>query len=500
MIELQTPVQAAQWLRHHVTGELRTDSRRVQPGDGFIAWPGAATDGRQYMARAFEQGASVCLMQCEGSARWQDLQPADRVAALSQLKERTGLVADAYYEAPTQTLRVMAVTGTNGKTSTACWLAQALAHPAIDQRCGVVGTLGVGLWPELDYTGMTTPDPVLLQRSFRQMLQAGAQLCAMEASSIGIAEHRLDGTRIRTAVFTNFTQDHLDYHGSMQAYWEAKRQLFSWEGLQSAVVNIDDPQGFKLAAELADTGLDLWTCSRRQDARLRAWPLPSREGLSFEVREGDALCRIDTTLAGDYNIDNLLGVIGALRAQGLPLAKIAQACAQLEAVPGRMQRVVPAQGTAGVPMAVVDYAHTPDALTQALLALKPLASERGGQLWCVFGCGGDRDPQKRPLMAAAAEALADRLVLTSDNPRSESAAVILSQMCAGLKRPGAASVIEDRAVAIGSALREAAPADVVLVAGKGHETTQEVAGVFHPFSDVEQLQMAMAARWKEEQA
>ena len=499
MVELQTPQQAAQWLRQHVTGELRTDSRQVQAGDGFIAWPGAATDGRKYMARAFEQGANVCLMQREGGEPWQNLVPVDRVAALPQLRQHTGLVADAYYEQPTQQLKVLAVTGTNGKTSTACWLAQALAHPALGQRCGVVGTLGVGLWPDLTYTGMTTPDPVLLQRSFRRMLDAGAGMCVIEASSIGIAEHRLDATRIRTAVFTNFTQDHLDYHGSMQAYWAAKRQLFCWDGLQSAVINIDDAQGAALAAELAGAGLDLWTCSRRQDARLRAWPLPSREGLSIEVREGDALCRIDTTLTGDYNIDNLLGVIGALRAQGLPLAKIAQACAALQSVPGRMQRVLPAKAAeAALPLAVVDYAHTPDALTQALLALQPLARERGGQLWCVFGCGGNRDPHKRPLMAAAAEAQADRLVMTSDNPRGELAADILAQMRAGLQQAQAVQVIEDRAAAIAAALQQAAPADVVLVAGKGHETTQEVAGVFHPFSDVEQLQAALATRRTQE--
>lgn len=498
MVELQTPVQAAQWLSRHVTGELRTDSRQVQPGDGFIAWPGAATDGRAYMARAFAQGASACLMQHEGGEPWQDLEPADRLAALPQLRQCTGWVADAYYEQPTQNLRVVAVTGTNGKTSTACWLAQALAHPAIGQRCGVVGTLGVGLWPDLAYTGMTTPDPVLLQRSFRQMLQAGAQLCAIEASSIGIAEHRLDGTRIRTAVFTNFTQDHLDYHGSMSAYWAAKRSLFDWAGLESAVINIDDPQGALLAAELANKGLDLWTCSRRQDARLRAWPLPSREGLSFELREGGALCRIDTALAGDYNIDNLLGVVGALRAQGVPLAQIAQACAELQAVPGRMQRVVPVLPAADLPLAVVDYAHTPDALSQALLALQPMARERGGRLWCVFGCGGDRDPHKRPLMAAAAEALADRLVLTSDNPRSESVASILAQMRAGLQHPQSAIVQEDRAAAIGLVVRQAAAEDVVLVAGKGHETTQEIAGVFHPFSDVEQLQAALQRKARPE--
>jgi UDP-N-acetylmuramyl-tripeptide synthetase len=494
MVELQTPVQAAQWLHQNVTGELRTDSRRVQPGDGFIAWPGAATDGRQYMDRAFGQGASACLMQREGAEPWQNQQPADRVAALPQLKALTGLVADAYYEHPTQSLQVMAVTGTNGKTSTACWLAQALSHPAIGRACGVVGTLGVGLWPELQYTGMTTPDPVLLQRSFRQMLQAGAQLCAIEASSIGIAEHRLDGTRIRTAVFTNFTQDHLDYHGSMQAYWGAKRRLFDWQGLQSVVVNIDDPQGARLATEMAGSGLDLWTCSRRQDARLRAWSLPAREGLSFEVREGDALYRIDSALAGDYNIDNLLGVIGALRAQGVPLDRVVQACAALQAVPGRMQRVGPEASAAGLPLAVVDYAHTPDALSQALQALQPMARERGGRLWCVFGCGGDRDPHKRPVMAATAEALADQLVLTSDNPRSESAQAILAQMRAGLKRPQDAVLLEDRAQAIATAVTQAAPADVLLVAGKGHESTQEIAGVFHPFSDVMQLQQALQAR------
>lgn len=494
MVELQTPVQAAQWLREHVRGELRTDSRRVQPGDGFIAWPGAATDGRQYLGRAFEQGASACLMQREGCEPWQHLQPADRLAAMPRLKQRTGLVAASYYEEPSRALRVLAVTGTNGKTSTACWLAQALAHPAMGQRCGVVGTLGVGLWPELDYTGMTTPDPVLLQRSLRQLVNAGAQWCAIEASSIGLAEHRLDGAWIRTAVFTNFTQDHLDYHRDMPAYWAAKRQLFDWPGLQSAVINIDDAQGARLAAELAGSGLDLWTCSRRQQARLQARPLPSAQGLSFELREGEALQRIDTTLAGDYNIDNLLGVIGALRAQGLPLAQIARACADLRPAPGRMQRIMPATAAAGMPVVVVDYAHTPDALSQALLALQPLARERGGRLWCVFGCGGDRDPHKRPLMAAAAEALADRLVLTSDNPRSESPAAILDQMRAGLRQQQVAQVFEDRAAAIAHAVQQAAGVDVLLVAGKGHETTQEIAGVFHPFSDVLQIEQALAAR------
>ena len=494
MVELQTPTQAAQWLRQHVSGQLRTDSRQVQPGDGFIAWPGAATDGRQYMARAFAQGAAACLMQHEDSTAWHTLEPTDRLASLPGLKHSTGAVADAYYAQPSAHLRVLAVTGTNGKTSTACWLAQALAHPALGARCGVVGTLGIGVWPDLVYTGMTTPDPVRLQRGFDDMRQAGVQWCAIEASSIGIAEHRLDGTRIRTAVFTNFTQDHLDYHGSMADYWRAKRRLFDWHGLDSAVVNIDDPQGAHLAAELAHRGVDLWTCSRHQPARLRAWPLPNPEGLSFELREGEALCRIDTGLTGEYNIDNLLGVIGALRAQGMALAQIAQACAALQPVPGRMQRVSASAADGQIPLVVVDYAHTPDALHQALQALRPLARERGGQLWCVFGCGGDRDPHKRPQMAAVAERLADRLLLTSDNPRSESVAAILAQMRAGLQRPEAVLEQADRALAIGHVVQAAAAQDVVLVAGKGHETSQEIAGVFHPFSDVAQIQAALQER------
>ena len=491
MVELQTPAQAAQWLHRHVRGELRTDSRRVQPGDGFIAWPGAVSDGRQFMARAFEQGADACLMPQEGCAPWQDLEPADRLACLPGLRQNTGLVADAYYGEPSDALHLVAFTGTNGKTSSVWWLAQALAHPAVGLRCGVVGTLGVGVWPDLEPTGMTTPDPVLLQRSLRAMLGAGASLCALEASSIGIAEHRLDGTRIRTAVFTNFTQDHLDYHGSMAAYWAAKRRLFDWTGLRTAVVNIDDPQGARLASELGPSGLDLWTCSRQGPARLQAWPLPSREGLGLEVREGDALCRIDTALVGDYNIDNLLGVMAVLRAQGIPLAAIAQACAALRPVPGRMQRVMPTSLADAVPLVLVDYAHTPDALTQALQALRPLARERGGRLWCVFGCGGDRDPHKRPLMAAAAERLADQVLLTSDNPRSEPLARILQQMRAGLQQPQRVREIADRGQAIRLAVQQADVHDVVLVAGKGHETTQEIGGVFHPFSDVAQIQAAL---------
>ncbi len=491
MHELHSPQEAARWLHQRVTGVLRTDSRKVQPGDGFIAWPGAVTDGRQYLDKALAQGAAACLMAAEGCEPWRDLQPADRLAALPQLKALTGWVADAYYEQPSQRLGVLAVTGTNGKTSTAWWLAQALGSPVLQRSCALVGTLGVGVLPNLEVTGMTTPDPVLMQARFQAFADAGVDFCAIEASSIGLAEHRLDGTRIRTAIFTNFTQDHLDYHGSMAAYWAAKRALFGWDGLQAAVINIDDAQGAVLAQSLKTTALDVWTCSRLGAARLQARLLPSVQGLSFEVIEGAERLRLDTPLIGDYNVDNLLGVIGALRSVGIPLTQAVQACQHLSAVPGRMQRVgLDATG----PLALVDYAHTPDAVTQTLSALQSLARQRGGQLWCVIGCGGDRDPGKRPMMAAAAEALADHVMLTSDNPRSESPQAILDQMAAGLTGRAKAPMVVDRAEAIAMAVAQAQPQDVVLVAGKGHEDYQDVQGVRHPFSDAHQLQRALQAR------
>jgi UDP-N-acetylmuramoyl-L-alanyl-D-glutamate--2,6-diaminopimelate ligase len=277
----------------------------------------------------------------------------------------------------------------------------------------------------------------------------------------------------------------------MAAYWEAKRALFNWEGLQAAVINIDDAQGAALAQALKASALDVWTCSRQGAARLQARMQPGQQGLSFDVIEGAECIRLDTALIGDYNVDNLLGVIGALRSVGISLAQAVQACQHLSAVPGRMQGVgLEASG----PLALVDYAHTPDAVTQALSALQSLARQRGGQLWCVLGCGGDRDAAKRPLMASAAERLADHVVLTSDNPRSESPQAILDQMAAGLTDQAKAQVVIDRAEAIALAVSRAQAADVVLVAGKGHEDYQDVQGVRQPFSDVQQLQAALQAR------
>ena len=494
---LNNAAEAVQWLRQRVTGTLHIDSRLIAPGDGFIAWPGAATDGRAHVASATARGATACLVEQAGIEAFDfSALPGAHIAALPDLKAAAGDIAAQWFDQPSQALDVVAFTGTNGKTSSACWLASALQNSELlaHAPCGLVGTLGMGLLSNLENTGMTTPDPVRLQRAFRQMVDAGVRTCAIEASSIGLAEHRLAGTRIRVAVFTNFTQDHLDYHGSMEAYWQAKTALFDWPGLQAAVINIDDPHGAALHSALSERlghGLDVWSTSMRQSARLQAQDIAfGNAGLRFTVVEGDERHALQTSVIGDYNVANLLGVIAAMRALGVPLAQAVSACAALQPVPGRMECIA----LPGQPLVAVDYAHTPDALEQALRALRPLAQERGGQLWCVFGCGGDRDASKRPLMGAAAQHHADWVVLTSDNPRSEDPAHILHQVLQGTIAGQTVRVEPDRAAAIALALAEADARDVVLIAGKGHEDYQETAGIRRPFSDMAHAHAALRAR------
>ena len=384
---------------------------------------------------------------------------------------------------------MLAVTGTNGKTSSTWWLAQALSNleQASQIPCGVIGTLGVGVPPHVVSTGLTTPDPVALQAALAVFRTQGLKACAIEASSIGIEEHRLDGTQIHTAVFTNLTQDHLDYHGDMATYGRAKAKLFAWTGLRAAVINVDDVFGAELARELSVTrpALDLWTVSMHvkqgQPARLQAQAIRYLgAGVAFTVVEAGRHVPVTTRLIGAYNVANVLGVLATLRALGVDLAAAAQVCSGLTPVPGRMECVQ----VTGKPLVAVDYAHTPDALAQALQALKPLAAARGGKLWCVFGCGGDRDTTKRPLMGAVAAAGADRVVVTSDNPRSEEPDAIIGQILLGLTGVKGVMTEPDRAAAIALALQLAKPLDVVLVAGKGHEDYQEIGGVRRPFSDI----------------
>jgi len=508
MPALHTPQQAAQWLHQRGCAQLHSDSRQVRAGDGFLAWPGARSDGRSHVPEVMARGARACLVEQEGFA-WDTLVSADpmkntarsgeSVGTYAGLRRHSGAIAAAYHGHPSKALDVLAITGTNGKTSTAWWLAHALQ--AMGRGCAVVGTLGMGdvaqaaQWSHGG--GLTTPDSVLLQAGLRQFVDQGLEACAIEASSIGLREHRLDGTVLRLAVFTNFSQDHLDYHDSMDNYWQAKAALFDWPDLPAAVVNVDDAQGCRLAQTLLDRKrpAQVWTFSCQGPARVQArhirWHSSSEggAGLAFEVCEGDEALALQTRMVGAFNVSNVLAVIAALRALGHPLADAVQACAHLPSVPGRMNSL----GGVKQPLVVVDYAHTPDALEKALQALHSVAQQRQGKLWCVVGCGGERDVGKRPLMARVAEAQAQCVVLTSDNPRSEDPLAILAQMRAGLQQPDRAQVQADRRQAITDALAQAHARDVVLIAGKGHEMYQDIQGQRLPFSDAQLAQACLDA-------
>lgn len=656
---LVEPTELVAWLREHLpaTGRLVSDSRRVGKGDAFFALHGRRQDGSTFIAQAVQQGAAAVVMaipaqacQAEDAAEG-DVAQAEHAACgnfdyfknlptlpdaiqvpvcyVPCLGSQLGALADEYYDHPSQVLDVVAVTGTNGKTSTTHWIAQGVndrlaragdartedakngstdtsskrpaefaglvialdgdADTAMQPGRGrgvVIGTNGVGTPGALEYIGLTTPDPLTLQtlfQRFRADTEAPVGVVAMEASSIGLVQGRMQGTCIHTAVFTNLTRDHLDYHGSMQAYGAAKVGLFSWPTLQAAVVNLGDPLAIEIIDVLhrhsaAPRIIGYWVNNAHgapqagqadaafqamdDDARARlrrfyelamrcdevlelaldrdsgqhvlmmfpgsvvktllqlpeagADPvaLASGEGVVHARQQRlQAMFRNVATLRlnvlGRFNMENALAAAGAWRSLGWNFPAIVEGLHQLHPVPGRMEIVgLPAAQVSGAgeaapaaaiakaacPLVVVDYAHTPDALTNVLAALRDIAGQRGGQLCCVFGAGGNRDRGKRPEMARAVEAVADRVVVTSDNPRDEDPAQIIADVCQGLSKP-AWRTEADRRVAIDAAIAQAAPADVVLIAGKGRETTQEIAGVFHPFSDPEIAAQALASHW-----
>jgi UDP-N-acetylmuramoyl-L-alanyl-D-glutamate--2,6-diaminopimelate ligase len=402
----------------------------------------------------------------------------------------SGDIAHIVYGRPSERLWLAGVTGTNGKTSVSQWIAQAMN--AWDCKCAVVGTLGNGFPPALAASANTTPDAISLHRALAGYLEQGAVACAMEVSSIGLDQGRVNGVHFDVAVFTNLTRDHLEYHGSMEAYGEAKAKLFATAGLGAAVINLDDPFGRKLAARCRGRVRVIgYTLEERDGAdellAARNFAMTTT-GIAFEL-DG---ARCAAPLVGRFNAANLLAVIGALRAGDEKLADIAEVLPQLVPPPGRMQAV----GGVHEPLVVVDYAHSPDALDKALATLRETAQARGGSLACVVGCGGDRDAGKRPQMGAIAERLADRVVVTSDNPRSEDPQAIIAAIVGGMKlRP---DIEADRGEAIASAVLQADARDVVLLAGKGHEPYQEIAGVRHPFSDMAAAQSALAA-WRAKQ-
>lgn len=473
---------------------LENDSRRVRPGDVFVAYPGSRMDGRSFIPDVIRRGAGAVLWEARGF-RWNDGWRV-RNLAVEGLQALAGHLAHAVYGQPSAHLRLIGVTGTNGKTSCSQWLAHALS--AAGSPCAVIGTLGNGFPDRLDESLNTTPDALALHALLARFRLQGAQACAMEVSSIGLDQARCNGAQFDIAVFTNLTRDHLDYHGTMDAYAAAKRHLFAWPGLRAAVLNLDDAFGRQLAAERPGQltigytvdgaraeGLDL--CLRARNLRF------TQVGLAFNLHLDGAghhyETRIEAPLAGRYNVANLLAVAGALLAAGVPPADLPRRLGALRPAPGRMERH---GGAAGEPLVVVDYAHSPDALENALNALRPVAQARGGKLWCIFGCGGDRDRGKRPQMGDVARRCADAVWVTSDNPRSEDPLSIIADILPGAGR--AAEVEIDRPRAIQRVIDKAAVEDVVLVAGKGHEPYQEIAGVRHPYSDGTTVNEALAAR------
>lgn len=471
---------------------LAVDSRAVARGDVFLAYPGARSDGRRFVAEAVARGAAAVLWERDGFA-WPRELAAPNVA-VTELKRLAGPLAAEVYGRPSETLWGVGVTGTNGKTSCSQWLAQALAGAG--RKCAVVGTLGMGFPGALEENPNTTPDAVVVQRALKGFLDAGAACVAIEASSIGLEQGRLEGTRFDCALFTNLSRDHLDYHLDMEAYAQAKRRLFRSPGLAHAVLNLDDALGVRIAHMLAfgpvrrvgyslsrgaaaASGLEHWLEARDLTV--------SGDGMAFRLESSWGAVAITSPLIGRFNAANLLGVIGVLLVAGLRLDAIPGVCARLEPPPGRMQRI----GGGDAPLAVVDYAHSPDALDKCLASLRELARAQGGRLLCVFGCGGDRDRGKRTLMGEIASRHADFVVITSDNPRSEDPAAIVADILPGVRVPHAVHV--DRRAAIRAAIGTAHQGDVVLIAGKGHEPYQEIAGKRLPFSDVDEARAALVA-------
>ncbi|MDP3670332.1 MAG: UDP-N-acetylmuramoyl-L-alanyl-D-glutamate--2,6-diaminopimelate ligase [Telluria sp.] len=498
--------QIGAWIaRNAPAGRLASDSRRVKPGDVFFAYPGDAGDGRAFIAAAIAQGAGAVLYESRDFA-WDAAWSVPHLA-VADLKKQAGAIAHACYGMPDRAMFTIGVTGTNGKTSCAVWLGQALSH--LGEAAAVIGTLGVGLFKgrgetDFDVTGYTTPDAVLLAGKLAELRDAGAVSLAIEVSSIGLEQGRTSGMHFDVALFTNLTRDHLDYHGDMASYEAAKTRLFEWDGLKTAVLNLDDPAGLRLLAHLRAKfgaalpliGYTLQSEAAQPDIEgvsvLRASQFRSRHaGTDFRLESPWGGATVKTRLVGHFNISNVLAVLGALLAKKVALRAALEALEALTPAPGRMQQV----GGQEAPMVVIDYAHTPDALEKTLATLRQVAQERGGALWCVFGCGGDRDPGKRAQMGAIAQ-IADQVIVTSDNPRSEEPGAIIEQIVAGMDAAHPSSrfqAIEDRASAILFAVKHAARRDVILLAGKGHEPYQEIKGRKMPFSDADHAALALAA-------
>ena len=537
------PVEQLENLKVSIT-RLVTDSRAVQKGDTFVAYPGEKTDGRQFIPQAIAQGANAVIWEAQHFV-WDDAWQIPNLA-VSDLRHKAGWIADAVYGAPSEKLWMIGITGTNGKTSTCHWIAQALGDAG--KKCALIGTLGNGFADALQSSANTTPDAISVHGLLADYLHADARAAAMEVSSHALAQGRVNGVRFDVALLTNLSRDHLDYHGDMESYAASKRKLLDWDQLKYAVLNLDDAFGAELAEQLQD-GIPLPNplpqAGEGANEALRAISTPevigyglsdaalqlaerlglrmvygnlaemSGQGLRLDIysswgaaatryceaadcessrlaphpapdahahRVGGA-AQLNSALVGRFNAANLLGALAVLLVSGIGLADAVQSLSRVQAVAGRMQRV----SGADQPTVIVDYAHTPDALEKVLLTLREVGAyqadkQGGGKLICVFGCGGDRDRGKRPLMGLVAEKFSDYCIVTSDNPRSEDPQHIIAEIVGGMAAHNHEVVIE-RAAAIERAIGRAQQHDTVLVAGKGHEDYQEISGVKHPFSD-----------------
>jgi len=459
---------------------ITADSRQVVPGALFLAYAGESADGRAYIADAINNGASAILWEPEGFI-WDKNWQVENKPVVS-LKQEAGVIADQFYASPSSQLWMVGVTGTNGKTSVTQWLGQCFDY--LGRQTAVVGTLGNGLLNQLTPTANTTPDALLLQKLLASYVEQKADVVAMEVSSHGLSQGRVNGVQFDVAVLTNLTRDHLDYHGTVENYALAKEKLFKWDSLQSVVLNSDDDFGQAIKQKLSNSAVKVLTYGI-DSGGVRASNIRFDNGaiqLMVTTPNGQAEMQVD--LVGRFNVYNVLAVLATLLVSDVAFDDAIDAVKHLKPLNGRMQQF----GGGNLPLVIVDYAHTPDSLENVLLALKEEAKQA---LICVFGCGGNRDQGKRPLMGKVASALADSVIVTTDNPRHERAEDIIQAILKGIT--GECIVEADRAKAIALAIANAQVDDVVLIAGKGHEDYQEIAGEKHHFSDVEQVELALQA-------
>lgn len=467
---------------------LSNDSRNIHPGTLFFAYPGVKTDGRDYLKQAAEKGAVVILCEQEGLEVYQEsvraLEGKLVIIPVLDLQSKISEIAARFYDHPSRAMTVIGVTGTNGKTSCTHFIAQVLNEAGTP--CAVMGTLGNGIPGQLKTSSLTTQDAISIQKILAEFRAQNVKVVAMEVSSHGLIQHRVDGVEFSVAVFTQLSRDHLDYHRSLEEYAAAKEKLFHFSSLKAVVLNLDDEMGFRLVDKLDRKKVQIFAYSQ-QGKKSSDSPLITANriqllsrGFQLHIETPWGSDTFESPLLGRFNISNVLAVLTVLGILNLSLNQILAALSKLKSVAGRLQSF----GGNGLPEVIVDYAHTPDALEKVLSTLREHCL---GQLWCVFGCGGDRDRGKRPLMAAIAEKYSDQIVLTDDNPRTESSAIILAEIQKGFVKKAHYQVIPDRASAIKYAIQKAAPNDMILVAGKGHEDYQLVGKERLDFSDSKQV-------------